>query len=78
MDAATHKTVLTALTQRSKNEVTHPVLGDKVSFGLLPHIQASVGPSHSRRHGGLSRSRVEMNVFRGTCVGWDVRFRQWG
>ena len=48
MSAATRKTVLTALTQRKRDEVTHPVLGDKVSIGLLPHIQARLLARHIR------------------------------
>ena len=39
---------LTALTQRKKDEVTHPVLGDKVTVGLLPHIQARLLARHIR------------------------------
>ncbi len=48
MDAATRKTLLTALTQRKRDEVTHPVLGEKVSIGLLPHIQARLLARHIR------------------------------
>lgn len=48
MNAATRKTVLTALTQRKRDEVTHPILGDKVSIGLLPHIQARLLARHIR------------------------------
>ena len=48
MNAATRKTVLTALTQRKRDEVTHPVLGEKVSVGLLPHIQARLLARHLR------------------------------
>jgi CRISPR-associated protein Cas1 len=48
MTAATRKTLLTALTQRKRDEVTHPVLGDKVSVGLLPHIQARLLARHIR------------------------------
>jgi CRISPR-associated protein Cas1 len=48
MDAATRKTLLTALTQRKRDEITHPVLGDKVRIGLLPHIQARLLARHIR------------------------------
>jgi len=48
MTAATRKTVLTALTQRKRDEVTHPVLGDKVRIGVLPHIQARLLARHIR------------------------------
>ena len=48
MNASTRKTVLTALTQRKRDEVTHPVLGEKVSIGLLPHIQARLLARHIR------------------------------
>ncbi len=40
MDASTRKTVLAALTQRKREEITHPLLGEKVTIGLLLHIQA--------------------------------------
>ena len=48
MNAATRKALLTALTQRKRDEVTHPVLGDKVTIGLLPHIQARLLARHIR------------------------------
>ena len=48
MNAATRKTLLTALTQRKRDEVMHPVLGEKVSVGLLPHIQARLLARHIR------------------------------
>lgn len=48
MDATTRKTFLTALTQRKRDEVAHPLLGDKVSIGLLPHIQARLLARHLR------------------------------
>jgi CRISPR-associated protein Cas1 len=40
MDDKTRRAVLTALTQRKREEVLHPLLGEQVSIGLLPHIQA--------------------------------------
>lgn len=40
MDDKTRKTVLTALTQRKREEVVHPLLNEKVTIGLLPHLQA--------------------------------------
>jgi CRISPR-associated protein Cas1 len=40
MDANTRKVVLAALTQRKREEVTHPLLAESVPVGLLPHIQA--------------------------------------
>jgi CRISPR-associated protein Cas1 len=45
---ATRRTVLTALTQRKRDEVTHPLLGDKVTIGLLPHLQARLLARHLR------------------------------
>ena len=48
MSAATRKTVLTALTQRKRDEVTHPVLNEKVPVGLLPHLQARLLARHIR------------------------------
>lgn len=48
MNAATRKTVLAALTQRKRDEVTHPILGEKVTVGLLPHIQTRLLARHIR------------------------------
>jgi CRISPR-associated protein Cas1 len=48
MDAATRKAVLGALAARKREEVTHPLLEQKVSLGLLPHIQARVLARHIR------------------------------
>jgi CRISPR-associated protein Cas1 len=40
MDDATRKTVLVAYQKRKQDEITHPILGEKVSVGLLLHLQA--------------------------------------
>jgi CRISPR-associated protein Cas1 len=40
MDDKTRRAVLTALTQRKREEVLHPLLDERVTIGLLPHIQA--------------------------------------
>lgn len=36
------KTLLTAYQKRKQEEVTHPFLGEKMTVGLLPHIQAQL------------------------------------
>jgi len=48
MADATRRAVLTALTQRKRDEVTHPLFGDKVTVGLLPHLQARLLARHIR------------------------------
>ena len=48
MDSATRKTFLTTLTQRKREEVTHPLLEEKASIGLLPHLQARLLARHLR------------------------------
>jgi CRISPR-associated protein Cas1 len=48
MTDATRRTVLAALTARKKDEVRHPLLEEKVSIGLLPHIQARLLARHLR------------------------------
>ena len=48
MDAPTRKAVLSALTARKREEVTHPLLGEKVTVGLLPHVQARLLARHIR------------------------------
>jgi len=40
MDAATRKTVLVAYQKRKDEEILHPFLKEKVTVGLLPHVQA--------------------------------------
>jgi CRISP-associated protein Cas1 len=40
MNDATRRTVLTAYTQRKREEVQHPLLKENVAVGLLPHLQA--------------------------------------
>jgi CRISPR-associated protein Cas1 len=40
MDAATRKTVLVAYQKRKDEEIFHPFLKEKVTVGLLPHVQA--------------------------------------
>jgi len=36
------KTVLTAYQKRKQEEITHPFLGEKMTVGLMPHIQAQL------------------------------------
>ena len=40
MDDATRKTVLVEYQKRKQEEITHPFLDERVSIGLLPHVQA--------------------------------------
>ena len=40
MDDKTRRAVLTGLTQRKREEVLHPLLDEKITIGLLPHVQA--------------------------------------
>jgi CRISPR-associated protein Cas1 len=40
MDDDTRKTVLTAWQERKKEEIVHPYLKERISFGLIPHAQA--------------------------------------
>ncbi len=42
MSDEARKTVLTAYQKRKQEEVTHPFLGEKMTIGLLPHIQAQL------------------------------------
>jgi CRISPR-associated protein Cas1 len=42
MDTEARKNLLLAWQNRKKDELTHPFLQEKVSIGLLPHIQASL------------------------------------
>lgn len=40
MDDDTRKAVLTAWQERKKEEILHPYLKERISFGLIPHVQA--------------------------------------
>lgn len=42
------KAVLTAWTERKKEELRHPFLGESVTLGLVPHIQAQLLARHLR------------------------------
>jgi CRISPR-associated protein Cas1 len=48
MDEATRRTVLTAYQQRKREQVTHPLCGQKVTVGRLPFLQAKVLARHLR------------------------------
>ncbi|MCL6635450.1 MAG: type I-C CRISPR-associated endonuclease Cas1c [Peptococcaceae bacterium] len=48
MDDATRKEVLTAYQNRKRDEITHPFIGEKISLGLLPHVQALLLARHLR------------------------------
>jgi CRISP-associated protein Cas1 len=48
MDDSTRKTVLVAYQKRKQEEIVHPFLGEKVSVGLLPHLQARLLARHLR------------------------------
>ncbi len=42
MSDEARKTVLAAYQKRKQEEITHPFLGEKMTIGLLPHIQAQL------------------------------------
>ncbi|MFH0990559.1 MAG: type I-C CRISPR-associated endonuclease Cas1c [bacterium] len=42
MSDETRKTVISAYQKRKQEEITHPFLGEKMTIGLLPHIQAQL------------------------------------
>lgn len=42
MSDSARKTLLTAYQQRKQEEITHPFLNEKMTIGLLPHIQAQL------------------------------------
>lgn len=48
MTDSTRRTVLGALVQRKKEELTHPLLDQKVPIGLLPIVQARLLARHVR------------------------------
>ncbi|MEW5721018.1 MAG: CRISPR-associated endonuclease Cas1, partial [Chloroflexota bacterium] len=48
MDDETRKTVLTAYQERKREEIVHPFIGEKIAYGLLPHVQAKLLARHLR------------------------------
>jgi CRISPR-associated protein Cas1 len=48
MDDATRKVVLVAFQKRKQEQVVHPFLNEKVSVGLLVHLQARLLARHLR------------------------------
>ncbi len=42
------KTVLAAYQERKRDEITHPFLDEKLTLGLVPHIQARLLARHLR------------------------------
>lgn len=48
MDDRARKRVLVAWQERKQEEVKHPLTGDRVTIGLLPHLQARILARHLR------------------------------
>jgi CRISP-associated protein Cas1 len=48
MDDRTRKAVLVAYQKRKQAEIQHPFLGERMTIGLLPHIQARLLARHLR------------------------------
>ena len=42
MDDTTRKTVLNAWQKRKQETILHPYLKERISFGLIPHVQATL------------------------------------
>jgi CRISPR-associated protein Cas1 len=42
MDDETRKAVLTAWQERKRDEIVHPYLKERIPFGLVPHVQATL------------------------------------
>lgn len=48
MDDSTRKEVLLTYQTRKRDEIMHPFLGEKISLGLLPHVQSLLLARHLR------------------------------
>jgi CRISPR-associated protein Cas1 len=48
MDDETRKSLLVAYQKRKQEEIAHPFLNEKITVGLLPHIQATLLARHVR------------------------------
>ncbi len=51
MDESTRKTFVAAYQKRKQETITHPFLGEKMTLGLVPHIQARLLARHLRGDG---------------------------
>jgi CRISP-associated protein Cas1 len=49
MNEATRKEIVAAYQKRKQEEITHPYLNEKMTSGLVPHIQARLLARHLRR-----------------------------
>ena len=48
MDDATRKTILVAWQKRKQTTLRHPYLGEEITIGIIPHIQALLLARHLR------------------------------
>lgn len=48
MSDEARKTLLTTYQKKKQEEITHPFLGEKMTIGLMPHIQAQLLASYIR------------------------------
>ena len=48
MSEQARKTVLVAYQERKRKELQHPFLGETVTLGLVPHLQARLLARHIR------------------------------
>ena len=48
MDDTTRKLIVAAYQKRKQETVTHPFLNEKMTLGLVPHIQARLLARHLR------------------------------
>lgn len=48
MDDQTRKEVLSAWQKRKQDEILHPYLNERIPFGLIPHVQATLLARHLR------------------------------
>ena len=48
MDDATRKEVLVAYQKRKQEEIVHPFIEERVPFGMIPFVQATLLARHLR------------------------------
>ena len=81
MDEATRKEVLFQWQERRRDQITHPFLGEKVEFGLVPFVQALLMARFLR--GDLDcgighiRERIEMVANSRVGCGAERRAANW-
>ena len=62
MDESTRKAIVSAYQKRKQEEVTHPFLDERMTLGLVPHIQARLLARHLRGDQDAYSKRIQIGL----------------